>query len=429
MRASIDRFGTTAYGSGDIVHVPVVRAGNWVFGTGLRATAANGLIDQAVLRPGRPLDAPPKAQREAQKIFERMAAHLAEAGSSMSRVARLDQYYPDASAVDPYHVARKQALAGQVAPSTSIIVSRLLNLDAAMDVQVIAATSASGYTVRRVQAGLDAPQTSGYAPCVRVGDLIFVAGQLARDATGNIAHEAKPPAGQLWNGTRISLEAAYLISRRLAPALEAAGSRLDLVLKAQVYLSHAEDLPAFWQQWAQAFGTRIPPTTLVPVRHPAFGTSEATIEVNLIAAHESARGRLRDVQCDVELIGAGMLPACVLDGLVFVAGLMGINEDGLADAAKVRASAPFYHDSARAQMADILGKAKRILAAAGSDLSNVVRALHFHSNLEDFHASYREWKNELGALGVPFSALEVAPEPFVPGARLIVDLWGYTPKS
>lgn len=428
MRASIERFGTTAYGAGDVVHVPVVRAGNWVFGTGLRATLANGLIDPAVLKPGRPLDAPPKAQREAQKIFERMAAQLGEAGSSMSRLARLDQYYPDPGVVDPYHVARKQALAGGVAPSTSVIVRRLLNLDAAMDVQVIAPTSASGYTVQRIQAGLDAPQTSGYAPCVRVGDMIFVAGQLARDASGNIAAEAKPRAGQLWSGTRISLETAYLISKRLIPALEAAGSSLDLVLKAQVYLSHPDDLPAFWQQWAQAFGRRIPPTTVVPVRHPAFGTADATIEVNLVAAHESARGRLRDVSCEVELIGQGMLPACALDGVVFVAGLMGINETGLADCAKVHATAPFYHDSARAQMADILSKAKTILAAAGSDLRNVVRALHFHSNLEDFHACYGEWRNELASLGVPFSAVEVAPEPFVPGARLIVDLWGYTPK-
>jgi enamine deaminase RidA (YjgF/YER057c/UK114 family) len=428
VRASIERFGTTAYGCGDVVHVPVVRAGNWVFGTGLRASLANGLIDPAVLKPGRPLDAPPKAQREAQKILERMAAQLAEAGSSMSRVARLDQYYPDPSAVDPYHVARKQALAGQVAPSTSIIVSRLLNLDAAMDVQVVAATSASGYAVQRIKAGLEAPETSGYAPCVRVGDMIFIAGQLARDASGNIAVEAKPPAGQLWSGTRIGFETGYLVARRLIPALEAAGSGLDLVLKAQVYLSHVEDFPAFWQQWTQAFGRRVPPTTVVPVRHPAFGTSEATIEVNLIAVHESARSRLHDVQCEVELIGSGMLPACIFDGLVFVAGLMGIDESGLAESARVRASAPFFHDSARAQMADILAKAKKILAAAGTDLANVVRALHFHSDLADFHASCMEWRSELGALGVPFSAVEVAPQTFVPGAGLIVDLWGYTPK-
>jgi enamine deaminase RidA (YjgF/YER057c/UK114 family) len=423
---SIERFGAAAYGAGDILHVPVVRAGNWVFATGLRATGATGLIDPGVLRDGRPLDAPPKAQREAHKIFERMGEQLAQAGSSLSRVARLDQYYPDPRAVDPYHVARKKALAGQVAPSTSIIVSRLLNLDAGMDVQAIAATSASGYTVERVRANLDAPQTSGYAPCVRVGDMIFVAGQLARDGSGSIAAEAKLPSGQLWNGTRIQLETEYLIRRRLVAALEAAGSGLDLVLKAQVYLSHAQDLPAFWQVWAAAFGKRVPPTTIVPVRPPAFGSSDATIEVNLVAAHESARSRVHDVECDVDLVGSGMLPGRSLDGLLFVAGLMGIDADGLAPAARIHPTTPYYHDSARAQMADILGKARKIFAAAGTDLNNVVRALHFHADLEDFHAAYLEWRQEHG---VPFSAVEVAPDLFVPGARLIVDLWGYTPST
>jgi enamine deaminase RidA (YjgF/YER057c/UK114 family) len=426
--ASIERFGVRAYGSGDVVHAPLVRAGNWVFGTGLRATLQNGLIDPAVLRAGRPLDAPPKAQREAHRIFQNLEKQLGEAGSSLSRVARLDQYYPDARSVDPYHVARKQALAGQVAPSTSILMGRLLNLDADMDVQVIAATAASGYKVERMQASLNAPQSSGYAPCVRVGDLIFVAGQLARDGAGNLAAEAKPPAGQLWNGTRIRLETEYLVAKRLIPALEAAGSGLDLVLKAQVYLSHPEDLPAFWQSWSQAFGKRIPPTTVVPVRHPAFGSSDATIEVNLVAAHASARSRLRDIRCDVELIGEGMVPACTLDGLVFVAGLMAIDDAGLVAAAQVRESAPFYHDSARAQMADILAKAKRIFAAAGADLAHVVRALHFHRELGDFHGAYLAWREQIGDIGLPFSAVEVAPELFVPGARVIVDLWGCTPK-
>jgi enamine deaminase RidA (YjgF/YER057c/UK114 family) len=425
--ASIERFGAAAYGNGDVVHVPVVRAGNWVFATGLRATAAHGLIDPAVLREGRPLDAPPKAQREAHYIFERLEARLREAGSAMERVARLDQYYTDPRSVDPYHAARRQAMAGQVAPSTSVIVDRLLNLDAAMDVQALAATTASGYRPERVQAGLNAPQTSGYAPCLRVGKLVFVAGQLARDAVGELAAEALPLPGQQWNGTRIRLETDYLVRKRLVPALEAAGSGLDAVLKAQVYLSHPEDLPFFWQSWAEAFGERMPPTTVVPVRHPAFGTREATIEVNLVAAHGAARAEVRDVECEVPLLCAGMLPARKLDGLLFVAGLMALDQDGLAPTARIRPSAPFYHDAAHAQMADILQKAQAIFRAAGSELANVTRALQFHADLADFHPSYREWDNALGGSGVPFSALQVSPEMFVPGARLIVDLWGYAP--
>jgi enamine deaminase RidA (YjgF/YER057c/UK114 family) len=271
------------------------------------------------------------------------------------------------------------------------------------------------------------PGTSGYAPCVRVGDLVFIAGQLARDASGELAAEAQVPPGQLWNGTRIRLETGYLVRHRLMPALAAAGSSLDLVLKAQVYLTHGDDFPAFWQVWSEAFGGSVPPTTVVPVSHPAFGTSAATIEVNLVAAHESARSRVKDIRCDVELIGPEMLPARTLDGILFVAGLMAIEDGGLCRSVQADPSAPYFVDSARAQMADIQHKAATIFAAAGTDLSNIVRVLQFQSDLGDFHRIFGAWDASLRHAGLPFSAVQVAPDLVVPGARLIVDLWGHVP--
>jgi enamine deaminase RidA (YjgF/YER057c/UK114 family) len=427
---AVERFGTRAYGNGDVVHAPFVRAGKWVFGTGLRATLPDGRMDPAVLREGRPLGVAPQPQREAEAIFRGMAESLREAGSGMAQIARLDQYYPDPGCVDPYHVARKKALAGQVAPSTSVIVSGLLNLDASMDVQVLAATTASGYQVQQAaQGGLNVPATSGYAPHVRVGNLVFVAGQLARDASGNLAAQAQVPAGQLWNGTRIQLETDYLVQQRLVPALAAAGSALGLVLKAQVYLSHPEDLPAFWSTWSKAFGGKVPPTTVVPVRHPAFGTSAATIEVNLVAAHGSAAAGVRDIECDVELIAQDMLPARAFDGVLFVAGLMGIEDGGVCRGARGDASTPFYTDAAGAQMNEALAQAAKIFAAAGSDLSQVTRALHFHADLRDFRSGYFAWDPALRRQGLPFTAIEVADSLFAPGARVILDLWGHVPGA
>jgi hypothetical protein len=73
-------------------------------------------------------------------------------------------------------------------------------------------------------------------------------------------------------------------------------------------------------------------------------------------------------------------------------------------------------------MADILGKASRIFAAAGSDLNHVVRVLQFHSNLGDFPDTCAEWRTVIGDAGLPFSSIETGT-----GARLIVDLWGSVP--
>jgi enamine deaminase RidA (YjgF/YER057c/UK114 family) len=332
VRGSIERFGAG-----------FVRAGNWVFGTGLRAA-------------------------DPQSLFQRMERGLKEAGSSMSRVARLDQYYPDARCVPPYHLARKQAFGpGQIAPSTSVIVSALSDPDAQMDVQVLAAADVSGYVPRPVSAGLNRPDASGYTPCLRVGDLVFLAGQLARDGSGELAR----------HGTEAETE--YLIERRLAPALAAAESGLDLLLKAQVYLSRAQDRPAFQRAWTRAFDGSVPPTTVVSLRHPAFLTSGATVEINLLGAHRSARERVRRVADEVE--------ARSLDGLLFVPGLEG------------------------AAMDEILERARRVFRAAGTDLSNVARALVFHS-----HGAAPP-----GA-AMPLTAVQVQD-------GLTLDLWGYAPNA
>jgi enamine deaminase RidA (YjgF/YER057c/UK114 family) len=425
---SVERISLARYGGGQIVHAPIVRAGSWVFATGLRAVAENGLLHAQALNAGRPFEPPPKPEREARLIFQRLKDGLQLAGSDMSSIVRLDQYYPNWRSVDPYHLARKDALAGAVPPSTSILVGGLLNRNVEMDVQAIAVARNSGLRITPVKPPtLAPPQESGYAPCLTAGDLVFVAGQLARDESGDLSPEAMVPETHLWKGTRIRNETDYLIRERLIPALRAAGSDLSLVLKAQVYLSHPDDFPVFWQSWAKAFGNRAPPTTVVPVHHPGFNVKDARIEVNVVAAAEQARSRIRDVECDVTLLSNDMLPGRSLDGLLFVAGLAPIDENGLVVAAHTEPSAPFFTNSIRAQMSDILDKARVIFTAAGTSLENVLRVLQFHADLLTFHDTYLEWERVVGNSGLPFSAIQVNEFMFVPGAGLIVDLWGYIP--
>ena len=103
------------------------------------------------------------------------------------------------------------------------------------------------------------------------GKNLFIAGFLAAwqpGDLGGIAPEAKVPAGHVWKGNRIQLEVDYIIQKKLIPALKGAGSSLANVVKAQVYLSDINDVPAFNQVWEKHFGANIPATTLVPTLVP-----------------------------------------------------------------------------------------------------------------------------------------------------------------
>src|SRR5687768_11499014 len=88
---SIERFALARYGAGRVIHAPIVRAGRWVFATGIRAVEKDGLLHPQVFNEDRPFESPPKPEREARLIFQRLKDGLQLAGSDISNVVRLDQ--------------------------------------------------------------------------------------------------------------------------------------------------------------------------------------------------------------------------------------------------------------------------------------------------------------------------------------------------
>ena len=139
---------------------------------------------------------------------------------------------------------------------------------------------------------VDAPASSGYAPAVRVGDYIFVAGMMATSGKGQnecIPPEARPVPGYLWRGKQIKLETEYIIKHRLEPALRASQSSLSNIVKAQVYMRDIEDFPAFREVWNKYFPENPPVTTLIPTATPGFAISEAAIEITVLALADAGK--------------------------------------------------------------------------------------------------------------------------------------------
>lgn len=423
--------GVVEIGRGQIAYAPAVRAGRWVFATGLLATDyVNGLAPE-VLQVGLPRNGPPQAAREAAHIYARLAALLEEAGTDLSEVVRVDQYYRGAGSVDPYHVVRTEAFAGHVPASTSILMPGLLLPGAEVELQALAAIPSPGFRSERIRPeGIYVPKESGHSPAVRLGDFVFLSGQIARGPDGNVPPEARVPSNHLWKGTQIKREAEYLITEKLAPALAAAGAGLDGLLKAQVYLSDVNDLPAFREVWNAHLpeGTR-PAVTYVPTSVPGFGTVGVHAEVNVIALRDEARGRRSTVDAGVFTGFDGDPQAVAVDDLLLLSGLMAVDRDGAIPEARSDPRQPHFGSPAAAQMRCILERADALCHAAGTSLDNVVRAQHFYTNIGEFQAVHDIWRERLGGRPVPFSAVQVpAPLP-VPGCSLLVDLWVYRPPG
>ena len=116
-----------------------------------------------------------------------------------------------------------------------------------------------------------APAALGpYSQGIKVGNLIFTAGQLGLD----------PTTGKLVDGLEAQTEQAL---KNLAAILEAAGSRLENVIKTTCFLADINDFKAFNAVYARFFASNPPARSTVQAGAlPAGGR----VEIEVVALVE-----------------------------------------------------------------------------------------------------------------------------------------------
>jgi enamine deaminase RidA (YjgF/YER057c/UK114 family) len=427
---SVKPIAPIAMGGTDIVFAQGMRAGNWLFFTGHEATDFDtGLASAVHGQPGLPLHGLPRFRREGDVLMERLNRLLEAEGSDLRHAVRLDQYYPTARAVDPYHHARRARFGkGGIPPSTSIVMKELLVKDAAIDVSLLAVMPGSDRAPRRAELkDVPVPPWSGYAPCVISGDYVFVAGQMANenDKMAALHPKAQRSPNARWGGTDIRLQTEFLITDRLEPAMRAGGSSLSNAIKAQVYLGNMEDLPDFLDVWNAYFAQSPCALTIVPAS--SFGLGDAIIEINLFGVRDDGRTKKQIIEVDTpQAMRFG--PGAVRAGdLVCLSGLVAAGAHG--PIAHIGPQNGLGHLGAGAirQMRYLLDAAARTCEAAGTTLDNVVRAQHFHTDLAEVYPTLRTWSERLPDVPLPFGAVgTTAPLP-VPGTTILLDMWAYAP--
>jgi len=113
----------------------------------------------------------------------------------------------------------------------------------------------------------NAPKPSGaYSPAIRVGDLIFVAGQGPMDPKTN-----KPIEGGIEEQTRQTLE-------NIKAILEAAGASMADVVKVGAFLADINDFPAYNKVYSTFFPDPKPARTTVQ-----SGLLNILVEIDAIA--------------------------------------------------------------------------------------------------------------------------------------------------
>jgi enamine deaminase RidA (YjgF/YER057c/UK114 family) len=433
MTKSVEPLLPVELGAGKIKFAQGMKAGRWVFATGLMAQDfANGIAPD-VLAERAPHAGLPKREKEALRIFENLDAVLRAAGTDRGNLVRTDQYYTTVKAVPPYQQVRREFLDGRIPPSTSIAQQGLLLPGAEMNIQAMATIPEPGFKVEHLKhAQLAGRPTSGYSPALTVGDFIFVPG-ITSLAIGDeprrngVAAAALIAEGAQWGGQPIKLETEFIITKRMTASLALAGATLEDVVHAQVYLTDRDDYSAFNAAWTKHFGAAGPSVSIIPCTDHGLAPYDGKIEINVIAAKPGSAARKRHIDAGIVTAFRHQPQAVKAGDLLFIPALMAAGRDGLLPAATVDPRQPYFSSSPEMQAEAIVDNIARLCAAAGTSLANVVRALLFLTDIGDFYPVYKVWERRLAGGLLPFSAVEVPGPLPVPGATVMIEAWAYAP--
>jgi reactive intermediate/imine deaminase len=232
-----------------------------------------------------------------------------------------------------------------------------------------------------------------YSQGARVGDLIFLAGQIASDYRTGVPAELGRQPGYEYYGSDIKDQTRYVLEN-LRANLEDGGSDLDHVVKAQVFLKDSEDFNAFDEVWREFFASP-PPRTTVETGPKGLLVPGTLVEIDLIAVAADAAEQPEALSSDrVPKPLANYTQAMAFGDFLFLAGQVPshFGEGGIAPEASVAPAFPYYASPIERQTRYTLDNLKALLEDIGSDLDHVVKAQVFLTDLNDFWEFDSVWK-------------------------------------
>jgi reactive intermediate/imine deaminase len=318
-------------------------------------------------------------------ILKNMAKTFKAAGTSLDNVIKAQVFLMDLNDFNGFDEVWKQHFKVPP-PRTTIGTTGLLVKDTLVEIDLIATMPDKPAKV--VKSGAPKP-LANYSEAMQAGDLVFAAGQLASDFRTGVPASARRGENFPFYGSDIQLQTEFVLEN-LKKTFETAGSSLDHVVKAQVFLTNLNDFAGFDQVWKRYFKVPPPRTTV--------GTSgllvrETLVEVDLIGYVPRSGLKHEVITSGAPRPLANYSEAFTLGEFVFAAGQIASDyKTGVPTEARKHANFPFYGSDIKLQTAYILNNLKQTFEAAGSSIDNVVKAQVFLTDLNNFAAFDEVWK-------------------------------------
>ena len=366
-------------------------------------------------------------ERQTRYVLSNIKAVLEAGGCTFDDVVKAQVFMQDWRDFDGMDRAWREFFGDNPPPRSTIQMGRpaLLVPGTLVEIDLIALVPDSGVKKEMIDVpGLPRP-IANYTPVVRAGQFVFAAGQVASDFKTGVAEAARVPAAFPYYGSDIERQTRFILDN-LRRTFEAAGSSLDNVVKAQVFIRSLALFDQFDEVWKEYFPSPPPRTT---VQCGALLIPDCLVEIDLIGI-VPGNGVRREVvtaaDCPVPL--ANYSQAIKAGPYVFLAGQLASDwKSGVAPEARVDPNYPWYGSDIRKQTEYVLRNCEKVLEAGGSSLENVVKSQVFLTDLSNFYQFDKVWKRFFPA-PPPRTTLQTEGDGLlVPGTLVEIDLIGLAP--
>jgi enamine deaminase RidA (YjgF/YER057c/UK114 family) len=367
------------------LETPAVRAGNLVFAAGQMASDdRTGVAAEARIDPAFPYYGS-SIKKQTRYILKQLAATFEAAGTSLEHAVKAHVFHTDLRNFDAFDEAWREFFANDPPCRATVGIAGVPAPGCLVAIELTATTPA---TPAKVFTSAAPRAPVNYSEVMAAGDLVFAAGQMASDYKTGVPAEAKVDPAFPYYGSDIKLQTRYILNN-FATTFAAAGTSLDHVIKAHVYLKDLHNFNGFDEVWKEFFKSP-PPRTTVGV--PDLLVRDALIEIDLIAAKPSATREVIEVP-DIPKPLANYAPALRVGNLVFAAGALATDfRTGVAPEARIDPAFPYYGSAIKRETRYILDNLVKTFKAAGTSLDRVVKAQVFLTDLADFNGFDEVWR-------------------------------------
>ena len=216
-------------------------------------------------------------KRQTRYVLENLARTFKSAGTSLDRVVKAQVFHTDLNNFFAFDEVWREFFPTPP-PRTTVGTTGLLVKDTLVEIDLIAALPSA--RVQQVSVPDIPVPLAHYTPATRVGDFVFAAGQIASDYATGVPRAVRVDPAFPYYGSDIKRQTRYVLEN-LAKTLNAAGTSLDHVVKAQVFHTDLANFAGFDEVWKEFFATPPPRTTVGTTGLLVPGT---LVEIDLIAA-------------------------------------------------------------------------------------------------------------------------------------------------